>query len=758
MCDYLRYAQPAMEWINGLPIGNGSIGAMFYGRPGEEVLTLNHSRLWRNYKLHEINTAKIVPKIRELCLQGDGAKAEKLLRETAFDSRNRISPYQVFGELKIHMNDADTPENYERSLDISRGIVNLSYTAKGVMYSYESFVSHEHDAIFLKITSDKPGAISCGVSLSRIDDPECEITTKHVNNCMIMEGRFVEGLSFAGLLNVDMTGGNLKHENDMLIIAGADAVLFKVLLSTGCVNPADDCIKRNAAPGDDYDLIKGKHIADHYGMFSRASLAIGNNEDVLTDELFRDIAKTEEPDNRLYPYIFQMARYLMISGSRPGSLPMNLQGIWNDKISPEWDCSMVTDMNIQMHYWLALPANLFECKQPVFDWIFSNIDRLKENSQNIFGCRGVYIPQWTDFKFTATAGGSLMFWSGAAAWMAQHFYEYWKFSKDDDFLMGYAYPYMKECAAFYEDFIVKDSDGYYIVCPACSPENMTVDESWLVNTPTMDITLIHELMGNLIEISEEFKIDESERQKWIEIDENIAPYPIDENGCLREWVDTIEEMEPYHRHLSHLYGLHPGKLFTQEKNPAMYAAAVKALEKRRSGGFGDSASWSHSWYACCFVRIGDGDTALKCINDLIRSCMLENFLTTHTDFRDTGLTGTWDEHKYTHQKVFQLDAIMGAASAITEMMIQSDDTGIKILPALPSSWPDGKVRGLRAYAGFEVDIEWKNCIPSKIVVKSHNGGTCRLKVCRPHSDAIFVTFETEINGIYNIYQGGTCIE
>ncbi len=765
--NILQYNSPVTEWIDGIPLGNGTTGAMLFGAPGREILALNHDRLWRNKYSKKIKTAHLIPVIRKLCLGGKTEIAEKILLDETKEGPDDVNSYQPFASLNIHIKGGGSYNSYSRKLDLGKGIASISYISEDVEYAYECFISEESNLLFLSISSGLPGQLSCSFEFSRIDDPECSIRTYSADGQLIFEGRFIEGVSFTAVADILTIGGEKYIKGKSIIACCAERVIVKMALSTSynCPHLLNDCKKRINNINSNYENIREAHIRKYGQLFYRTQLELGSERMVVnTEELFDKIINSSVIDISVYVQLFNMARYLLMSASRPGTLPINLQGIWNDSINPAWDCSYTTDMNIQMHYWLSMPGNLLECHLPVFDWILENIEILKSLAGDIFGCSGVFIPQYTDFKFTPEKGifGAFqLIWSGGAAWLAQHFYEYWKYTGEQEFLIQRAYPYMKECANFYKDFLVKDQNGYYISCPSCSPENRTKDGHWIINTSTMDLTLISELLGNLVSVSKILDMDEDERMVWEKTKNNLAPYPIDNQGCLREWLEDSEEIDPYHRHISHIYGIFPGKIFDNRKNPHLFNAAVKALYKRRAGGFGSAASWSHSWYACCFARIGDGDTALSCINDLIKGCMLSNYLTTVEDCRGLGLTDS-----YYNCRIFMADAILGAATAISEMLVQSFDDSIRILPALPSSWREGRVDGLRAYDGFELGIEWYEGVPKKIRVKSHIGGVCNLKICNS-CKKINVVFDkysepdycvtgnilklyTEKNGVYNI--------
>lgn len=717
----LGYDKSSMQTIMGMPMGNGMMGVMLYGEPGNEILALNHNRLWRNKIDKTIRTADIVNVLRKDRLTRNAKKADEVFLEAIKEVPMVINSFQPFGNLSIQIPSIDSYKEYHRELDLQKGVAHISYKSGGIAYGFECFISEKHDVLMLKLSTDKSGALDCRLTLSRIDDPECNVSIAYDKGLLLFNGEFKEGISFAAAVNILHNSGRKNWENNGIVIHNADMAMITLALETSHIerDPMARCRRRISRISDEYEQVKTIHMEDHGNLYNRAQLTLHSDHTEDTEGLFETVLEEKMIDNRVYEQIFNMGRYLMISSSRPGSLPMNLHGIWNDNLNPLFECSYTTDLNVQMNYRMTAPCNLLECEQPLFDWICGNIDKLKQSAKEIFGCKGVYIPQYADYKFTpycSRDGAFQLLWSGAAAWMAQHFYEYWRYTGDERFLLECAYPYMKECANFYKEFLIK-SAGKYIIYPSCSPEQKTDKGTYLVNSSTMDITLIHELLSNLINISNAYNLDEEERRLWAEINHDIIQYPVDEEGCLREWVDDAEVGDPHHRHLSHLYGLFPGKLFTSENSSDLYKAAIKALHKRKEGG-GAGSWWPPEIYpgfAGCFARIGDGDAALTCINDLLMSGQtLNNYFM--VDHRTTGP---------------DLNALLGATEAIAEMLIQSYDDVIKILPALPSAWPNGRFSGLRGYDGFVFDIEWLEGRITHATVRSHNGGACSLQLCRP---------------------------
>ena len=729
----LSFDTPPNEWIEGIPVGNGSIGAMIFGTAGAEIITLNHDRLWRDNVEKEIHTADILPEMRRLTLEGKALEAEALFKKTTEGVESRINAYQVFCSLKVSVAGVRKYSDYRSELDLEKGIAAISFSSGDTRYSYELFSSSRHEAVILKMSADRNGALCCRFKFDRPMDPECKWTASCDKDMMLFNGEFTEGVSFAAVAKVASSSGGMKGKGSGISVKGSGEIIVRIVMETsvGAKDPMKECLRRiGLASVENYDRIRTDHAKAHGELFHRTELDIAPaGEGKSTEQMYNDVFGRNSIGGAMYEQFFNMGRYLMISASRPGSLPMNLQGIWNDSIAPCWESCFTMDMNQQMQYWLALPCNLSECELPVFDWIIGNKERMLKRSREIFGVAGAYISQYTDLKMTPEIslphGSFQVLWPGAAAWMAQHFYEYWKYTGDDKFLLETAFPYMKMCADLFKGILAKDSSGKYISCPSSSPENKTKGGAWIVNTPTMDISIVQELTGHLLEIDDKFRLNDPDRMAWKDLLDNMAPYAFDADGTLREWVEDSEMNDPGHRHISHIYGLFPGKLFTHDKTPKLYEGAVKAIQKRRASGFGSCATWSHAWYACCFSRIKDGDKALESIDNIIKSGMIRNFLTTHNDWRDGSLSG-----RMTKDRLFQIEALLGATAAIAEMFVQSLDEGIMILPALPSKWKSGEVKGLRAYGGFELAIKWTDGKIAELRVTSHVGGLCRLILCR----------------------------
>lgn len=732
MKNKLIYDTPCTEWVEGMPLGNGKIGAMIWGDYGNETITLNHKSLVRANIQKKIKTSHLIPKIRELIMSGKSQEAQDIFNLACKKYPPNPNSYQVFCELKFDFNHR-VNQKYSRMLDMQKALVEIG----NIDYKITAFTDFVHNIFVVKIASNQNRNLDFKVKVDRSEDKECYIHKRFVGNEFHFNASFIEGVEFSSVIRVKTTDGTVEWIDDRIVFEGCSMVEIRQSFCTGisCDHVEIECGKILASCEHlVFDDLLQSHTKSYESFYNRADikLTIDKDEIAFEDE-YLNLIHGKNVENSIYEYLFNSARYYTISASAPESdLPMNLQGIWNNSIDPMWQCGYTTDMNIQMHYWLTFAGNLSECHKPVFKWLFKNEQIMRDQAKNIFGCRGYYIPQYTDDKMTPACWQDLdaaafqILWNGAAGWLAQHFYEYWKYTGDDSFLMEYTYPFLRECANFFIDYLCIGEDGKYMSCPSLSPENRTKDGNWLVNTSTIDLSIIRELFSNLIKINTQYNLNDENYSHWVKILENLIDYPINHDGAMLEWVEDVAVLDPYHRHISHIYGLFPSKLFVNLEDENLYNATIKALHKRREGGFGSAASWSHAWYACCFARIGDGDASLCCIDDLLHSGVMSNLLTVHNDWREQGLS-----NKMIDYKLLQIDALLGAASAVCEMFVQSYDKYILIAPAIPKKWSSGKVNGLMAYGNFEVSIEWKEHVLTDLNIISHKGGTLKLKIlCR----------------------------
>lgn len=714
--------KPAADWLQAFPLGNGNLGAMLFGGITDERLALNHENLWRGVSRDKttVPVSQYLPEIRQRFFTGEWQRAVDLLVDHIGKPNVRpIEPYQTAGDLLLHMPGHDGAKNYRRSLDLATGIAEVTYQSAGITYHREVFISAVHSVLVLRITADTPAAISTKIGLSRVGDPACERHPWAAVDRLGYTGVFTEGITFAEEVRVHAVGGHIGVLNEtMLDVQGADELLLVMAIAVDYnqPDPARWCAEHLDTVPKDFTVLSSAHVAEHRALFDRVALDLFDNstqESLPVDQRLARV-RAGKADPSLAALYFQYGRYLLMASSRNCDQPANLQGIWSEGLTPPWSSDFHLNINLQMNYWAAEAGNLAECAQPLIDFLHRLVPQGQKAARDLFNCRGIFFGHATDIWAAATLEHEIYsMWACAAPWLAEHLWWRYEYSQDMAFLRDSAYPFMKEAATFFEDFLVRDAQGRLVTVPSQSPENCFVGGSAPVSlciAATMDLVFIHELLTRCLQASELLQCDEELRTKWQAILSELPPFQIGRHGQLQEWLEDYDEVEPGHRHASHLAGVFPGEVMTPTSLPEFYEAARVALVRRLAAG-GGHTGWSRAWTAAFWARFMDGEKAYEHL-----MCLL-------TDFATDSLL---DLHPAPNHSVFQIDGNFGGTAAVLEMLLQSHGGVIRLLPALPPQWPNGEVRGLRARGAFTIDISWHAGCIYEARITSEAGFPCRL--------------------------------
>ncbi len=728
--------QPATRWEDAIPIGSGSIGALVYGNICHETIVLNHESLWIYHeKPDPPDISSNLPELREMLANDEWHFSDMfldlMLREKGYDtSQVHKDNYHPAFNVRVDMVPIAPFMAYRRELDMSTGEARVSWTEGNVRYLRQCFVSRAADVFCLRISSDAV-ATNCKLFAEKTPLVEQNAHTKDKQyswsdvpitydvsakpGWFTVTGTYQNADQFGGVGHVIAPGGTVSVVAGRMDVAGAKEVIIVIKLFAH--EPAISAIPRIEAEltglaalatnASLYDTLLAEHVRLHQALFNRLEIDLDasqadrekSNEQLLLDGYNGDVPTA------LIERMFLYGRYLLVSSSRPGGWPANLQGVWNGFYFPPWASDYHNDENVQMNYWAALPGNLAETTLPYFDFYEACLPECRRNARVLYGCKGIFSPIAQTVKGKAPLyGRPWLNWVSGAGWLGQLFYDYWRFTRDDAFLRSRAIPYLREVATFYEDFLVEGPDGKVVFSPSLSPENVPSVKGASLATinATMDVAVARAVLSTLVASCERLGIEPSGVIRWKALLSKLPAYEVNEDGALKEWIHPRLPDNYHHRHLSHVYPLFPGLEITREGDPRLYAACRVAVEKRLVIGQESQSGWSLAHMSNIWARLHDGEHALGCIEALTRSCVGTNLFTYHNDWRHMGLTLYWDFI----DKIFQIDANFGLVAGVLEMLVFSRENEISILPALPKKWKKGCIRGVATRAGAVVSVDW----------------------------------------------------